>query len=119
MSLKWAMIIAVIIMFPLTLLWHMGAKALPVGALDEDGDAAKEALTEGDPKGHPQTTGPSALISVRKARPKAGPSASRPRQIWGNGTRHPKQIQRANVPKPWKQFREKIIYPALTLAAVS
>lgn len=59
-SLKWAMILAVVLMFPLTILWHWGANALPVGALDEDGNATTEALTEGDPKGHTQTTGPSA-----------------------------------------------------------
>jgi len=59
-SLKWAMIAAVIVTLPLTYLWHMGAKVLPVGALDEDGNATKETLTEGDPKGQTQTTGPSA-----------------------------------------------------------
>jgi hypothetical protein len=59
-SLKWAMILAVLLMFPLTILWHWGAKALPTGALDEDGNATKEALTEGDPKGHTETTGPTA-----------------------------------------------------------
>jgi MFS family permease len=59
-SLKWAMISAILLMLPLTILWHWGAKALPVGALDEDGNATTEALTEGDPKGHTQTTGPSA-----------------------------------------------------------
>jgi len=57
-SLKWAMIFAVLAMFPLTILWHWGAKALPKGALDEDGNAVAEALTEGDPKGAAQTTGP-------------------------------------------------------------
>jgi hypothetical protein len=57
-SLKWAMIFAVLAMFPLTILWHWGAKQLPKGALDEDGNAVSEALTEGDPKGHTQTTGP-------------------------------------------------------------
>lgn len=57
-SLKWAMILAVLTMFPLTILWHWGAKALPTGALDEDGNAVAEALTEGDPKGRAQTSGP-------------------------------------------------------------
>ena len=60
MSLKWAMIIAVILMTPLAILWHIGAMKLPKGELDDEGDAVKEALTEGDPKGHTQTTGPSA-----------------------------------------------------------
>lgn len=58
-SLKWAMITAVVLMFPLTYLWHMGAKRLPKGELDDEGDAVAEALTEGDPKGHTETTGPS------------------------------------------------------------
>lgn len=60
MSLKWAMIIAVVLMTPLAILWHIGAMKLPKGELDDEGDAVKEALTEGDPKGHTQTTGPSA-----------------------------------------------------------
>jgi MFS family permease len=51
MSLKWAMIIAIILMFPLTYLWQMGAHRLPKGDLDDDGQSAtKEALVEGDPK---------------------------------------------------------------------
>jgi MFS family permease len=50
MSLKWAMIIAVILMFPLTILWHIGATKLPKGELDDEGGAMKEALTEGDPR---------------------------------------------------------------------
>jgi MFS family permease len=60
MSLKWAMIIAIVLMFPLTFLWQMGAHRLPKGDLDDDGDATavKEAVTEGDPKGSAQTTGP-------------------------------------------------------------
>lgn len=60
MSLKWAMIIAVLLMFPFTYLWQMGAHRLPKGDLDDDGDATatKEALTEGDPKGASQTAGP-------------------------------------------------------------
>ncbi len=59
MSLKWAMVIAVLLMTPLAVLWHIGAMKLPKGELDDDGDAVKEALTEGDPSGHTQTTGPS------------------------------------------------------------
>jgi MFS family permease len=57
-SLKWAMILAVALMFPLTILWHWGARTLPKGALDDDGNAIGEALTEGDPKGSPVTAGP-------------------------------------------------------------
>jgi hypothetical protein len=60
MSLKWAMIIAVIMMTPLSILWHIGAMKLPKGDLDDEGDAVKEALTEGDPTSSPQTTGPKA-----------------------------------------------------------
>jgi len=60
LSLKWAMIFAVLAMFPLTILWHWGAKALPKGALDDDGNAIAEALTEGDPTGATQTVGPRA-----------------------------------------------------------
>jgi len=61
LSLKWAMIAAVLLMFPLTILWHWGAQRLPTGTLDEDGNgAAKEALTEGDPTGSTQTAGPRA-----------------------------------------------------------
>jgi hypothetical protein len=40
-SLKWAMIVAVLAMFPLTILWHWGAQQLPKGALDDDGNAVK------------------------------------------------------------------------------
>jgi len=58
MSLKWAMIIAVALMTPLAVLWHIGAMKLPKGQLDDDGNAVAEALTEGDPKGHAGTTGP-------------------------------------------------------------
>ena len=58
MSLKWAMIIAVILMTPLAVLWHIGAMKLPKGDLDDSGDAMKEALTEGDPTGSPATVAP-------------------------------------------------------------
>ena len=54
------MIIAVVLMTPLAILWHIGAMKLPKGELDDEGDAVKEALTEGDPRGHSETTGPSA-----------------------------------------------------------
>lgn len=52
LSLKWAMIFAVLAMYPLCILWHWGAQNLPKGLLDEDGNkpaAAAEALVEGDP----------------------------------------------------------------------
>ena len=58
MSLKWAMIIAVILMTPLALLWHIGAMKLPKGELTDEGDAVKEALTEGDPTGSSTTVAP-------------------------------------------------------------
>jgi MFS family permease len=48
-SLRWAMAAAVAAMYPLTILWHLGAKALPKGELDDDGNAVTEAMTEGDP----------------------------------------------------------------------
>lgn len=60
LSLKWAMIVAVLLMFPLTILWHWGAQRLPTGELDDDGGAVKEALTEGDPDGATQAAGPRA-----------------------------------------------------------
>lgn len=43
-SLKWGMILAVVLMYPLSILWHTGAKRLPKGALDDNGDPA-----EGEP----------------------------------------------------------------------
>lgn len=52
LSLKWSMIVAVLLMLPLTILWHWGAQALPKGELDENGDvkgAVAEALVEGNP----------------------------------------------------------------------
>jgi MFS family permease len=36
-SLQWAMAAVVVAMYPLTLLWHLGAQALPKGELDENG----------------------------------------------------------------------------------
>jgi MFS family permease len=58
-SARWGMVVAVSAMYPMTLLWHLGAVALPKGELDEDGNTAtKEAFTEGDPKGSPQPAGP-------------------------------------------------------------
>ncbi len=51
MSLKWAMVAAILMMLPLTILWHVGAQKLPKGELDDDGNSAvKEALVEGDPR---------------------------------------------------------------------
>ncbi|MBI1339649.1 MFS transporter [bacterium] len=47
MSLRWAMATAVLATYPLSILWHMGAQALPKGVLDADGEPAiTEALTE-------------------------------------------------------------------------
>jgi MFS family permease len=60
MSLKWAMVAAVVLMTPLAILWHLGAQRLPKGALDDDGNAIGEALTEGDTRGSPQPVGPRA-----------------------------------------------------------
>jgi len=61
MSLKWAMIIAVILMTPLSILWHIGAMKLPKGELD-----AKAALS---PKRSPK--------AIRKATRR--PQGRRPR----------------------------------------
>ncbi|MEZ5937039.1 MAG: MFS transporter [Hyphomonadaceae bacterium] len=50
-ALRWAMTIAVVAMYPLTILWHLGAQALPKGEIDDNGESAtSEVLTEGDPK---------------------------------------------------------------------
>jgi predicted MFS family arabinose efflux permease len=47
-GLRWAMIVAVGAMYPLTILWHWGAITLPKGELDSDGEsAADEVLTRG------------------------------------------------------------------------
>jgi phosphotransferase system glucose/maltose/N-acetylglucosamine-specific IIC component len=43
-ALRWAMLIAVLAMYPLTILWHLGAMALPKGELNEDGENAADAL---------------------------------------------------------------------------
>ena len=43
MSLQWAMAAVVIAMYPLSLLWHLGARALPKGELDDEGNAAQPA----------------------------------------------------------------------------
>lgn len=37
-SAKWAMILAVVLMYPLSIFWHTGAQRLPKGALDDNGD---------------------------------------------------------------------------------
>ncbi len=52
-SLRWAMASAVLLTYPLCILWHLGARALPKD--DDAKEAAKEALIEGDPS----RTGPS------------------------------------------------------------
>jgi hypothetical protein len=46
-SLRWAMACSVFLTYPLCLLWHLGARALPK---NETEDAASEALTLGDPQ---------------------------------------------------------------------
>ncbi len=40
MSLQWAMAAVVIAAYPLSLLWHLGAQALPKGEIDDDGNPA-------------------------------------------------------------------------------
>jgi MFS family permease len=48
MSLRWSMVAAVVAMYPLSILWHWGAQALPKGELDDEGNSATaEALTRG------------------------------------------------------------------------
>ena len=42
-SLKWSMILAVVLMYPLSILWHTGARRLPKGELDDNGEAMGEA----------------------------------------------------------------------------
>lgn len=39
-ALQWAMVVSVLAMYPLTILWHMGAMMLPRGPLDDNGEAA-------------------------------------------------------------------------------
>lgn len=48
-SIKWAMVTCVVLVYPLSILWRLGAKALPP---EDDADrAAVEALTRGaEPK---------------------------------------------------------------------
>ncbi len=48
-SLRWAMILCILVTYPLAILWHLGAKALPKGDPDSDGNALAEAMTVGDP----------------------------------------------------------------------
>jgi MFS family permease len=43
-ALRWAMVAAVVFTYPLSILWHLGAKALPVGELDSDGESAADAV---------------------------------------------------------------------------
>jgi hypothetical protein len=43
-GLRWAMIVAVTAMYPLTILWHWGAQALPRGELNTDGESAADAV---------------------------------------------------------------------------
>jgi len=48
-SLRWAMVVCILVTYPMAILWHWGAMALPKGKLDDNGEAVEEALTEGDP----------------------------------------------------------------------
>jgi predicted MFS family arabinose efflux permease len=43
-GLRWAMVLAVVVTYPLCILWHWGAQALPTGELDSDGDSAADAV---------------------------------------------------------------------------
>lgn len=43
-ALRWAMVTAVLITYPMCILWHWGAKALPVGELNTDGESAADAV---------------------------------------------------------------------------
>jgi hypothetical protein len=43
-SARWGMVIAVALTYPLCILWHLGAKALPTGELDSDGESAADAV---------------------------------------------------------------------------
>jgi MFS family permease len=47
-SLRWAMILCIIVTYPMAILWHLGAQALPKGKLDGDGNAVADAGIEGD-----------------------------------------------------------------------
>ncbi len=48
-SLRWAMILCIIVTYPVAILWHFGAQTLPKGKLDGDGNAVADAIIEGDP----------------------------------------------------------------------
>jgi len=53
-SLRWAMVLCILVTYPMAILWHWGAMALPKGDIDDNGDAVgKEAVAgaglEGDP----------------------------------------------------------------------
>jgi MFS family permease len=43
-GLRWAMLTAVVVTYPLCILWHWGAQALPKGELDTDGESAADAV---------------------------------------------------------------------------
>ena len=43
-ALRWAMVTAVLITYPLCILWHWGAQALPKGELNTDGESAADAV---------------------------------------------------------------------------
>src|SRR5262249_408412 len=47
-SLRWAMVLCILVTYPMAILWHWGAMALPKGQLDADGKAVTETATLGD-----------------------------------------------------------------------
>lgn len=48
-SLRWAMILCIIVTYPMAILWHLGARALPHDDASGAGNASEEAATLGDP----------------------------------------------------------------------
>jgi hypothetical protein len=48
-SLRWGMVLCILVTYPMAILWHWGAMARPKGKLDDNGEAVVEAMTEGDP----------------------------------------------------------------------
>ncbi|MDZ4760209.1 MAG: MFS transporter [Alphaproteobacteria bacterium] len=58
-SLRWSMVACVVFAYPFSILWHMGAQALPKPTTPQS-TATDEALTEGDPRGSTGTAGPRA-----------------------------------------------------------
>ena len=44
-SARWGMLITVVAMYPLCILWHLGARRLPVGEMDDNGSMKQAAFT--------------------------------------------------------------------------